>query len=250
MSRDIISGYWARRYSPRSSVVAVAGRIDHDDIVEQIGERLGEWRGPALDRHEVEPRVEAKVGLRNKDTEQAHLVLGTAALSRGDDRRWAHNLVDHILGGGMSSRLFREIREQRGLAYAVHSFRMPFAETGAAAIYVGTTPRQTAEVMKLVRGELDKLMADGVSDDELERAKGNVQGSLALSLEDSNSRMTRLGRNELTGIENLSVEEVVARIDAVTADEILELSREVYAGPHVLGAVGPFEPDELDEFVR
>jgi predicted Zn-dependent peptidase len=250
MSRDTISGYWARRYSPRSSVVAVAGRIDHDDIVEQIGERLGEWQGPALDRHEVEPHVEAKVGLRNKDTEQAHLVLGTAALSRGDDRRWAHNLVDHILGGGMSSRLFREIREQRGLAYAVHSFRMPFAETGAAAIYVGTTPRQTAEVMKLVRGELDKLMADGVSDDELERAKGNVQGSLALSLEDSNSRMTRLGRNELTGIENLSVEEVVARIDAVTADEILELSREVYAGPHVLGAVGPFEPDELDEFVR
>jgi predicted Zn-dependent peptidase len=250
MTRDTISGYWGRRYSPGSVVVAAAGRVDHADLVTQITERMGEWQGPEIGRDRGEPAVEGGVRVTRRDTEQAHLVFGSVGLARDDDRRWAHTVVDHVLGGGMSSRLFREIREQRGLAYAVHSFRMPFLETGANAIYVGTTPTQTSEVLKLVRSELDKLMQDGLTEDELARAKGHVAGSLALSLEDSSSRMTRLGRNELTGLEHLSVDEVVEKIDAVEADEALAVARDAYDGPYVIGAVGPFDADDLEVFIR
>ncbi len=249
MTRDTISGYWGRCYAPGSVVVAAAGRVDHDDLVTRIEDRMGDWRGSFTTRIPDTPASTARVNLRRRDTEQAHLVFGMPALSRADERRWALNVADHVLGGGMSSRLFREIREQRGLAYSVHSFRMPFLETGAAAVYVGTTPSQTAEVLKLVRAELDKLMADGLTEDEIARAKGNVQGSLALSMEDSSNRMTRLGRNELTGVEHLSVDEIVSRIDAVTNDDVIAVSREVYGGPYVLGAVGPFDGDDLEEFV-
>jgi predicted Zn-dependent peptidase len=249
MTRDTIAGYWGRRYTPHSIVVAVAGRVDHPELVDLVSRWFGSWEGERIDHRMLPPTPEPRVSVRRKDTEQAHIVFGTTALKRDDDRRHAFLVADHILGGGMSSRLFREIREQRGLAYAVHSFRMPFAETGAAAIYVGTTPSQTEQVLKLIRAELDKMMAEGLTVEELERAKGHVQGSLALSLEDPNSRMTRLGRNELTGMEHLSVDEIVARIDAVTADDILEVVREAYAGPYVIGAVGPFEESQLEEHV-
>lgn len=249
MTRKSIAGYWGRRYSPRSVVVAVAGRVDHEELVALVAERFGAWQGSEIERPLSTPPTVSQVNLRSKDTEQAHLVFGTTALRRDDERRHAFLVADHILGGGMSSRLFREIREQRGLAYSVHSFRMPFADTGASAIYVGTTPNQAPQVLKLVRAELDKMMADGLTDDELERAKGHVQGSLALSLEDPNSRMTRLGRNEVTGSEHLSVDEIVERIEAVTPDSVLDVVGEAYAGPYVLGAVGPFEPGELEPYV-
>jgi len=117
------------------------------------------------------------------------------------------------------------------------------------AVYAGTTPTQASEVLKLIRAEFDKMMESGPSTDELKRAKGNVEGSLALSLEESSSRMSRLGREELTGIEHLSVDEVVERIEAITIDEAVEVAREVYSGPYVLGAVGPFEASDLEEHV-
>ncbi|MGD2051419.1 MAG: pitrilysin family protein [Acidimicrobiia bacterium] len=249
MTRDTIAGYWGRRYSPRSVVVAAAGRVDFDDLVRRIGDAMGEWEGGAEPRASVPAAVTAKVEVTRRDTEQAHLVLGGEGLPRDDDRRFAHTIVDHVLGGGMSSRLFREIREDRGLAYSVHSFRMPFLDTGGVAVYAGTTPSQAPEVLKLIRVELDKMMETGPTEEELARAKGNVEGSLALSLEDSNSRMSRLGREELTGIEHMSVDEVLARIDAVTVDETIEVAREVYSGPYVLGAVGPFDAADLEEFV-
>jgi predicted Zn-dependent peptidase len=249
MSRDTINDYWARRYTPHSTVVAVAGRVDHGDLVEMVARHAGSWEGPVIEHQLATPLVAPRVSLRRRETEQAHILIGTSSLKRDDERRHAYLVADHILGGGMSSRLFREIREQRGLAYAVHSFRMPFAETGAAAVYVGTTPNQAPEVLKLIRAEFDKMMDSGLSDAELERAKGHVQGALALSLEDANSRMTRLGRNELTGIEHLSVDQIVERIDAVTRQDVLDVAGETYAGPYVIGAVGPFDDGELDEFV-
>ena len=249
MTRDVIREYWQRRYTPHTVVIAASGRIDHDVLVEQIGERCGDWEGGDTTRAVVAAQPAQGVALRTKDTEQAHLVIGGPGLKRDDDRRWAADVVDHVLGGGMSSRLFREIREQRGLAYAVHSFRMPFLETGANAIYVGTTPSQAPEVLKLIRAECDKLATKGLTGEELERAKGNVKGSLALSLEDSNSRMSRLGRNELVGMTHYSVDEVVAKIEAVTSQDTVDIAAEAYAGPFVLGAVGPFEPDELESYV-
>lgn len=249
MSRDTIHGYWARRYSPHSVVIAVAGRIGHADLVDLVAEHFASWQGPELGRASVAPGAASGVNVVRRDTEQAHLVLGSPGLARDDDRRYALTVADHVLGGGMSSRLFHEIRETRGLAYAVHSFRLPFQETGATAIYVGTTPNQTAEVLKLVRGELDKLIESGISDEELERAKGHVKGSLALALEDSNSRMNRLGRNEITGVEHLSVDETVERIAAVTIEDVRTVAAAAYAGPYVIGAVGPFDEDDLSEFV-
>jgi predicted Zn-dependent peptidase len=249
LSRETIRDYWQRRYTPESVVVAAAGRIDHEDLVELVAEHFGGWEGPATGRRLDLPIVEPRVAVRHRDTEQAHLVIGSPGLATNDDRRFAMIVADHVLGGGMSSRLFHEIRETRGLAYAVHSFRMPFEEAGATAVYVGTTPDQAAEVLKLVRGEMDKMMDAGVTVEELERARGHVAGSLAISLEDANSRMTRLGRNELTGVEHLSVDEIVAEITAVTRDEVIELARAVYAGPYVIGAAGPFTAEDLEPFV-
>jgi predicted Zn-dependent peptidase len=250
MSRDTIRDYWARRYSPHSTVVAVAGRIDHGSLVPMIEERFGAWGGDSIDRRLHEPNVEPRVAVRRRDTEQAHIVIGTPALSRADDRRFALTVVDHVLGGGMSSRLFHEIRETRGLVYAVHSFRLPFQETGALAIYVGTTPNQTDEVLKLVNDELEKIREHGLTEAELDRAKGHVKGALALSLEDANSRMNRLGRNELTGIEHFSVDEVVERIEAVDNAAVLEVAELVFGGPRVIGAVGPFDSEDLEEHVH
>jgi len=249
MTRGVIREYWQRRYTPHTVVISAAGRVDHDVLVEQIGNRFGDWGGDGTIRLEAPAAGAQGVALRSKETEQAHLVLGGPGLKRDDDRRWAADVVDHVLGGGMSSRLFREVREQRGLAYAVHSFRLPFLETGANAIYVGTTPSQAPEVLKLIRAECDKLVAKGLSDEELERAKGHVKGSLALSLEDSNSRMSRLGRNELVGMTHYSVDEVVEKIEAVTAQDTIDIASDVYSGPFVLGAVGPFESDELESYV-
>ena len=250
MTRDTIADYWRRRYSPNSVVVAAGGRVDHDDFVNWISEAMEDWRGDVGERLPITPKSVPRVSVRKRDTEQAHVVFGMPALARSDDRRWALQIADHVLGGGMSSRLFREIREQRGLAYAVSSFRLPFSDAGAAAIYVGTSPHQTSEVLGLVRSELDKLMAEGLSEEELERSKGNVKGSMALLMEDSSSWMTRLGRSELTGEEHLSVDEIVDRISTVTNDEVIDVAREVYSGPYVIGAVGPFAGEDLEEFVR
>jgi len=249
MNRETIAGYWGRRYSPYSTVVAVAGRADHDVVVGMIAEKFGDWEGPEITRTPVAISADSGVSVRRKDTEQAHLVFGTTALQRDDERRHAFLVADHILGGGMSSRLFREIREQRGLAYAVHSFRMPFLETGSAAVYVGTTPNQAPEVLKLIRAELEKMIDQGLTDAELDRAKGHVQGALALSLEDSSSRMIRLGRTETTGLEHLSVDEVVAKIEAVSEADVLDVVAEAYAGPYVLGVVGPFDDVDLLPYV-
>ncbi len=250
MTRETIHNYWHRRYTPKSTVVAAVGDLDHDSLVSLIAEHMGEWEGPAVGRSSVPPAVAPRVRVRHRDTEQSHIVFGAEGLTRGDDRRFAVTVANHVLGGGMSSRLFREIREDRGLAYAVHAFRMPFLDTGSSAVYVGTTPSQTFEVLKLIRTELDKVMAEGITEEELERAKGNIKGSLALSLEDTNGRMTQLGRQELTGVEHLSVDETVARIEALTHQDILNAARAVYAGPYVLGLVGPFEEADFVEIVQ
>ncbi|MBT8212751.1 MAG: insulinase family protein [Acidimicrobiia bacterium] len=250
MTRETIHDYWKRRYTPKSLVIAVAGHVDHQTLVDLASDYFGGWQGDLVDRPHDDVEMTSKVAVRKRDTEQAHLVFGGHGLKRSDERRYAHLVLDHVLGGGMSSRLFTEIREKRGLAYAVHSFRLPMSEIGARAIYVGTTPSQAPEVLKLVRHELDKMRSDGLTADELARAKGHVKGSLALSMEESSSRMNRLGRNELTGMEHLSVDEIVAKVDAVERSHILDVAADVCDGPYVLGATGPFDVAELESFVQ
>ncbi|MFH1330580.1 MAG: pitrilysin family protein [Actinomycetota bacterium] len=250
MGREVIDSYWGRRYRPPAVVLAAAGHVEHERVVELAGHHFGDWQG-APEGHELrEAAVVPRVEVKTRETEQAHLVFGGEALTRGDERRFAFGLLNHILGAGMSSRLFREIREERGLAYAVYSFRMPYADSGAYGIYAGTTPHQAAQVLELIREGLAGLSADGVTTDELERAKGNMKGSLALSMEETNSRMIRLGRHELTEVRHLSLDETVAAIEGVTLAGVHEVAQEVFSSPRVLGAVGPFRVPELEAFVR
>jgi predicted Zn-dependent peptidase len=248
MSRDTIRDYWARRYTPESTVVAVAGNFDQG-LTSLVEEHFGAWNGDPTSRELTAPSPRPTVKVRTKDTEQAHIVFGAPSITRDDDRRFAISLLDHVLGGGMSSRLFHEIRETRGLAYAVHSFRLPFADAGALAIYVGTTPSQTEEVLKIIREQFAMIVNDGLTAEELDRAKGHVKGSLAIGLEDANSRMNRLGRTEITGLEHLTVDETVERLAAVTHQDIVDVAAASLAAPFMVGAVGPFDADDLQEYV-
>lgn len=249
MTRDTIHGYWERRYTPYSVVVAIAGNLP-DHLTELVGVHFADWRGSPVERSLVAPQPTSQVRVTRRDTEQAHLVIGSPSITRNDERRYALSLVDHILGGGMSSRLFHEIRETRGLAYAVHTLRLPFADAGASATYVGTTPSQADEVLKIVREQLALVVESGITTEELERAKGHVKGSLAIGLEDANSRMNLIGRTEIVGQEHLAVDEIVAAISAVTHEEVLHVAMAAYDGPYVIGAVGPFDSEDLEEHVQ
>jgi predicted Zn-dependent peptidase len=173
--------------------------------------------------------------------------VGLPALSRHDDDRFALSVLNHVIGGGMSSRLFQEIREKRGLAYSVYSYRAAYQETGALAIYAGTAPARAREVLGLVNDELDRIAADGISEREIDMAKGHLRGALALGLEDSASRMNRIGRSALVHGEVLTFEELVARSEAVTPDDVARVVRRVVSDDRVLAVVGPFDDDAFTE---
>jgi predicted Zn-dependent peptidase len=249
MTRDTIHAYWERRYSPYAVVIAIAGNLP-ENLTELIVEYFGSWQGDPIGRAFVPPLDVSRIRVTTRDTEQAHLILGSPSITRNDDRRFALSLVDHIVGGGMSSRLFYEIRETRGLAYAVHTFRLPFSDAGASGTYVGTTPRQVDEVLRIVRDQLGLVTESGVTPEELDRAKGHVKGSLAISLEDANSRMNLIGRTEVVGQEHLTVDQIVEAISAVTHEEIIDAAHAAYDAPYVIGAVGPFDSSSLEEFVQ
>lgn len=150
----------------------------------------------------------------------------------------------------MSSRLFTTIREERGLCYTVYSFRASYADTGAWGVYAGTTPDQVGTVLDLIHVELEKMVVDGITDQELERARGAMRGSLALAMEDPNSRMIRLGRDELIGSQHLSVGERLAKVEAVTLDDIRTVALSLLTGPKVIGAVGPFAAADVEAYLR
>jgi len=250
MTRDDIHGYWKRRYGAGSLVVAAAGSLDHDDVVDLVAERFGDWSGEPVDHHTGPAELAPKVELTRRDTEQAHLVIGGRGLARGDERRWAFEVLNHVIGSGMSSRLFREVREERGLAYAIYGFKMAYSDNGAWGVHVGTTPHQTDTALNVIGDELSKVVDEGITEEELERAKGSMRGGLALSLEDSNSRMVRLGRDELAGMPHLSVDERLAKLDAIDLDAVKAVAGDLYGDEvRVIGAVGPFEPGELDTYL-
>ena len=249
LTRDDIMGYWERRYGTSSLVIAAVGNLEHDDIVTMVEERFGEWDGGSVDHSFEEMEPSARVELTRRDTEQAHILIGGKGLRRDDKRRFSYQVLNHIMGSGMSSRLFREVREERGLAYSVYAFRLAYADAGAWGVYVGTTPSQTDTALKVIRDELDKVMEEGVTEAELERARGSMRGGLALSLEDSNSRMVRLGRDELAGMPHLSTDERLERLDAVTREDVQNVAREMYSAERLIGAVGPFDPPDLEPYL-
>ena len=251
MSRDDIHGYWKRRYGTGSLVVAAAGSVDHGAVVDMVAERFGDWAGDPVDHQYGDCVVEPRVNITTRETEQAHLILGGPGLDRKDERRWAFEVLNHVMGSGMSSRLFREVREERGLAYAVYGFKLAYADSGAWGVHVGTTPHQTDTAMSVIRAELAKVVDEGITPEELERAKGSMRGGLALALEDANSRMVRLGRDELAGMPHLSVDERLEKLESVDIDMVKSVAADIYgASVRVMGAVGPFEPGELDAYLE
>ncbi|MEX2252409.1 MAG: pitrilysin family protein [Acidimicrobiia bacterium] len=249
MSRDDILGYWKRRYGAGSMVVAGAGSLEHETVVEMVSSRFGDWSGDSVDHEFGSNTPVSSVSITRRDTEQAHIVLGGKGLHRSDERRWAFEVMNHVVGSGMSSRLFREVREERGLAYAVYGFKLAYADAGAWGVYVGTTPSQADTALNVIRDELSKVVAEGITPEELERAKGSMRGGLALSLEDPNSRMVRLGRDELSGMPHLSVDERLAKLEAVTLEDVQGISIDLFTGERVLGAVGPFDEADLEAYL-
>ncbi|MEX2651971.1 MAG: pitrilysin family protein [Acidimicrobiia bacterium] len=249
MSRDDILGYWKRRYGAGSMVVAGAGSLEHEAAVEMVSSRFGDWSGDSVDHEHLPNTPVSSVSITRRDTEQAHIVLGGKGLNRSDERRWAFEVMNHVVGSGMSSRLFREVREERGLAYAIYGFRLAYADAGAWGVYVGTTPSQADTALNVIRDELSKVVAEGITPEELERAKGSMRGGLALSLEDPNSRMVRLGRDELSGMPHLSVDERLAKLEAVTLEDVQGIATDLFTGERTLGAVGPFDEADLEPYL-
>ena len=219
----------ATYYRPGNMVVAAAGRVDHDCFVDQVRALFGEGR--ASDRA-PEVAAPAAVGVTDRHVErqtaQSHMVFGTPTFGHGDPRRYALVLLSNALGGGMSSRLFQRIREELGLAYAVYAYQSFERSSGTAGVYVGTRPEWSAKATDVVREELSKLARTSLSADELADAKGQVKGQVAISLESSSARLHRLAGCALYDEPFRPLEEVVARVDAVSADEVAALAAEYY----------------------
>lgn len=224
------------RYVPNNIVVAAAGNLDHDRIVQLVETAFGDAApAPVGDPTAAEPVPTVRFHV--KETEQYHLALGGRGIARGDERRFAMRVLDTILGGSTSSRLFQEVREKRGLAYAVYSYTSQYVDTGQVAVYVGTRPDNVREAMKVIGDELVRLQSDGVTAAELERARDNVKGRTVLSMESSAARMNRIGSSVLMGVPLLTIDELLARLDAVTLDDVTELARELWV-PERLSAAG------------
>ncbi len=244
ITAEQLRGYLGDRYRTGNTVVSIAGAVDPDEVIDQVAKAFdampeGDGR---TDRSAPDgPPTSGTSPIRiDDDTEQVHLVLGGRSLARGDTDREALDVVNHVLGGGLSSRLFDEIRERRGLAYSVFSAATTYADTGAWSIYAGTLPEHTAEVTQLIDVELARMAADGITDDELDIAKGFLAGSYEMGLEDSGARMSRLG-GQLTLLgEVRSIESQIDRWSAVTHDDVRRVIGRVYgAAEPVRVALGP-----------
>jgi predicted Zn-dependent peptidase len=233
-----ISSWHDGRYVPGNMVLAAAGNLEHERIVE-LAERAfgGSPRSDAPHGVEAPARNGQVLRFHKKETEQYHLCLGAAGIPRGDDRRFALRVLDTILGGSTSSRLFQEVREKRGLAYSVYSYASHYADSGQVAIYVGTRPDNVTEAVDVIGSELRRLQEEGVTEEELELARDNVKGRTVLSMESTLTRMNRLGSSVLMGVPLLTVDELLAAFDAVTLDDVNGLAREFWQ-PERIAAAG------------
>jgi predicted Zn-dependent peptidase len=251
LTREQIVGHHSAHYRPHEMVVAVAGNLDHDVVVGLVRDAFGsglEVGGSPTGLRPSSSVVPFSAGacLVHRPTEQANLVLGLPGLHRLDERRHAAGVLTTALGGGMSSRLFQEVRERRGLAYSVYAFGAAYADTGLFGVYAGCAPGKAEQVLSLCREQLALAAKDGLDTEELERAKGQLRGSIVLSLEDSGSRMSRIGKADLLQGEVVGLDEAVARVNAVTLDDVHDLAQYLLTPDPALAVVGPFE--DADRF--
>ncbi|WP_028277202.1 pitrilysin family protein [Arthrobacter sp. I3] len=253
VARDSVWDHYRRYYRPDELVVTAAGGLDHDvvcglvvDALHSAGWTLEAAAAPVQRRSTERASITGTAGLHvvKRQVEQANIIMGCPSLVATDGRRFVMSVLNAVLGGGMSSRLFQEVREKRGLVYSTYSFASSYADAGYFGMYAGCTPSKVRQVIDLLGAELDKLAADGISDEELRKAEGQLCGGIVLALEDTGSRMSRLGRAELVSGEYQDIDETLRQIKAVTAAEVQELARELAAAPRTVTVVGPFEETE------
>jgi predicted Zn-dependent peptidase len=253
LRRAQVASYYHRRYRPHDMVVAVAGNVDHAGVVRRVRAAFdhADGRGgyPMARLHSGESSLEARAAVVAEDTEQANIVLGARGISRFDDRRFTAGVLSAALGGGMSSRLFQRIREERGLAYSIYTFSSSYTDTGQFGVYAGCQPGKADEVISLMIGELAAVADGGLTEAEVQRGKGQMCGGVVLGLEDSGARMSRIGKSELVYDDVLGVDELIARIDAVTTVDVADLAADLLGRPRVLSVVGPFGPHDFDGVV-
>jgi predicted Zn-dependent peptidase len=245
-SAQNVRRFFDQHYRPGNIVVSVAGDCDHEEVAAALAGRFANRHGGAAPaRVGVGQAVEPLVVTR-RPTEQAHLVLAMRSVSRFDDDRWPLAVLNVVLGGGLSSRLFQKVREERGLAYSIWSDRNGFFDTGCVTVSAGTAPEHVDEVLRIVTGEVEALAADGITGRELTVAKGNLRSETLLSYEDSGARMSRLGSSVLLYDRAWTIDEVLSRIDAVDLEAVQAVARSLAVAPRALAAVGPFDADAFD----
>ncbi len=223
LNRDKIMTFLSEHYAPDNLVVAVAGKIKHEDIVEKLSNQFGVFERGGRRVLEETPTGQTVERYQHKETEQMHILLGVPGLGQDDEDIYAMHIFNNIIGGGLSSRLFQQIREQRGLAYSVYSYHSTYVDTGLFGIYAGTSPKNTKEVIECILQELKEIKQKGISASELERTKAQIKGGLYLGLESVSSRMSRLGKTELTYNRVLAPEEVVEKLEKVTQEDVLRV---------------------------
>ncbi|MEY2816313.1 MAG: hypothetical protein RJA78_889 [Actinomycetota bacterium] len=258
VTRDAVWQHYQNNYRPEDLVITAAGGVDHDGLLALVEENLEiagwdknlkakprPWRSQTA--VVIEPTV--SVNVINRPIAQANIILGSQGLVAGDDRRYAMAILNTVLGGGMSSRLFQEIREKRGLAYSVYSFNQGYSDAAAFGLYAGCSPQKASEVIKLMIEELGKVAADGITEAELALAKGNISGGLALKFESTQARMSRLSGAELTDGEFIDLDESLSRYSAVQLSDVQALAKLMFEAPKSFVAVGEIKQSLFDEFV-
>ncbi len=246
MDRQTLLDYQSQHYLPEGLVVAAVGNLEHQQVVDLVSEPLGSLAMAPSTQHRLAPSSEPGLHVVPRSLEQVHMVLGHPAPSAVDPERFAAALLNLILGGNMSSRLFQEIREKRGLAYSVYSFLSAYSDSGALGIYLGVSPDRAAEALRVACGEVEGLATGKVSDDELADAKENLTGSILLSAENPETRMSRLARNEINFGRDMPLEDVVAQVEAVSAEDVSRLAnRLLSAGKLSATVLGAADADEL-----
>ena len=258
VTRDAVWQHYQNNYRPEDLVITAAGGVDHEGLLALVEENLElagwdknlkakprSWRSQAA--VVIEPTV--SVNVINRPIAQANIILGSLGLVAGDERRYAMAILNTVLGGGMSSRLFQEIREKRGLAYSVYSFNQGYSDAAAFGLYAGCSPQKATEVIKLMIEELGKVATDGITEAELALAKGNISGGLALKFESTQARMSRLSGAELTDGEFIDLDESLSRYSAVQQSDVQALAKLMFEAPKSFVAVGEIKQSLFDEFV-
>ncbi len=252
IKREDIVNYIKKKYTSNRIVVAVAGNIEHQSVQDQVAQFFEKMESrEAADRVLPPENTQAKTVNLSRETGQVQICLGTGGVSQNDERLYTVYILNNVLGGGLSSRLVQSIREERGLAYSVFSYHTAFCDTGLFTFYAGTSPTKYDEVIHLFLKEVQDILANGITEKELTRAKEQIKGNLLLGLESVSSRMTRLGRNELCLNRIVPLSEIVERITAVSLDDVKTVAHDLFGDKHyTLSTIGPLEkPLELKNFL-